>query len=368
MIVQILDRAHSHIVTQRLENLSTAIKEQGFTQYNQDELDLIDSQMTANILSTENELSSDSTPFPFSVQLLEQIHSARLIKRLRNLKQKGKTNEIHEMVSYTPSIEHLVPKSIDQLNKILHETRAELTAMQEDADEIREIYHDQVFEKAAELRNKDKMVLVKELKEREKQSRINRKIAFVLTPFRNQAITRLGILLDMMKSTTKDIWDYLQLKERTKEDIQWEFTEDEDKIKFRLKEWNVLHFNQSVETPLASEQWENNLTPENIVDNEIANIIQRAIENDKTLHPDSVCLLEEMKKKIANPMPVEKTSASLEEFTSFFKHTPEDRPKSPNGLHLGHYKAASLSEEFSKILWKIADIALTNKYALPRWH
>ena len=67
-------------------------------------------------------------------------------------------------------------------------------------------------------------------------------------------------------------------------------------------------------------------------------------------------------------MPVEKTTASLDEFVSFFKHTPEDRSSSPSGLHLGHYKAAALSEEFSSILWSIGNIALENKFALKRWH
>ena len=58
-------------------------------------------------------------------------------------------------------------------------------------------------------------------------------------------------------------------------------------------------------------------------------------------------------------MPIEKTTISHEVFQFFFCHTP---------LHLGHYKAAVFSEEFSAILWNIALIALENEYALTRWH
>ena len=367
-ILQVLERAHSHNISKRLEKLQHDIAANGFNEPQTVELNNIDAKMTEIMLTTEQELSPDSTPFPFSVQLLEQINSVRLIKRLRNLKQKGKTHEINEMVAYTPSMEALAPKSLDDINLILHEARHELKAMQEEADEIRDIHHDQVYEKAAELHNKDKMILIKELKEREKQGRIFKKISYVLTPFQHQAITRLGIPAGMMQSTTKEIWDFLQLKERTKEKIDWEFTEDENYIQFRLREWNILHFNQSHATPLASATWEKHLTPEEIVDSQIPDIIQRAIDADTTLHPDSKCLLEEMKRKVSKPMPDDKTTASLEEFQTFFRHTPEDRSSSPSGLHLGHYKAASLSQEFSSILWNIAILALHNKHALPRWH
>ena len=64
--------------------------------------------------------------------------------------------------------------------------------MQEKADEIRDIHHDKVYEKAAELYHKDKMTVIKEMKEREKQCRVYQKISFVLAT-RFQEITRLGI-------------------------------------------------------------------------------------------------------------------------------------------------------------------------------
>ena len=67
-------------------------------------------------------------------------------------------------------------------------------------------------------------------------------------------------------------------------------------------------------------------------------------------------------------MSQEKTTVSLEEFRAFYKHTPEDRSSSPSGLHLGHYKAAALGEDFSHILWSITILAMENKYARQRWH
>ena len=135
-ILQVLERAYSHNIANRLEQLQQNIKENGFTEQNKLELNKIDTKMTEIMLATEQELCPDSTPFPFNVQLLEQIHSMRLIKRLRNLKQKGKTHEINEMIAETPSMEALAPKSLDDINSILHDTRQELRTIQEEADKL----------------------------------------------------------------------------------------------------------------------------------------------------------------------------------------------------------------------------------------
>ena len=70
---------------------------------------------------------------------------------------------------------------------------------------------------------------------------------------------------------------------------------------------------------------------------------------------------------IKDPMPEEKTTISFEEFQSFYKTTKEDISSSPSGLHLGHYKAAAYSTDFSTILWSIASLALDNQYCLRRW-
>ena len=47
--------------------------------------------------------------------------------------------------------------------------------MQEEAGDIREVHHDKTYEKAAEMYHKDKMTIIKEMKEREKQCRVYKK-------------------------------------------------------------------------------------------------------------------------------------------------------------------------------------------------
>lgn len=139
------------------------------------------------------------------------------------------------------------------------------------------------------------------MQEREKQSRLYNKLAFILTNERFQAITRLGIPKGMMDSPIKDIWDFLQAKEKTKENIDWEYTEDEAEIKLRLREWNILHFAQAAETPLATKEWEQALDPDKTLTEDIDSILKSAISNGTDLHPDSICLLQEMRQVISTP-------------------------------------------------------------------
>jgi len=79
-------------------------------------LENIDQAMTKIMLTTEQELSPDTKPFPFSVLMLEQINSIRLIKRLRNLKREGKIIEINELISRNPGLENLNQNSVKELS------------------------------------------------------------------------------------------------------------------------------------------------------------------------------------------------------------------------------------------------------------
>ena len=86
--------------------------------------------MTTIMLATEQELSPDTKPFPFSFLMLEQINSVRLIKRLRNLKREGNIIEINELISRNPGLENLNQNSVKELSKKFNgnETRTETHA------------------------------------------------------------------------------------------------------------------------------------------------------------------------------------------------------------------------------------------------
>ena len=361
----VLDQARSHNIQGRLDKLSSYIKEHGFDDHAGEQLNAIDKSMTAIMLKAERDITPDSKPYSFSEAIVDQIHSVRIIKTFLKQKQQNKQQIIQERIAYNPNLEDLNKKSIPDLVAILAEARNELRQMQEEAYEYREQHLDNLYEKAAELENKDKMIIIKELKEREKQKRMFQRINFILKSFIPNNVSRLGIPKGMGDCTTQEIWDFIQ--QTPENDIQWEYTEKEEDIKFRLREWNILHFNQSHDTPLASAEWEAKLTPENQLTEDMTELITTALHTSPDLHPDSRCVLEEILRNIKDPMPPERTTISLEEFRSFYRTTKEDISSSPSGLHLGHYKAASHSAEFSKILWSIAALALDHQFCLKRW-
>ena len=136
---------------------------------------------------------------------------------MRDLKKTNNTNEILRMAAFNERAEVLQKKSIPALNQLLLAERQELRIMQEDSEEYRTRHMETLYIKASLLHKKDKMTVVKEMIEREKQSRMYGKIGHVLNNERFQTISRLGIPKGTSSSSTREIWDYLQKKEKKKE-------------------------------------------------------------------------------------------------------------------------------------------------------
>ena len=177
------DQTRSHNVQGRLDKLTKYIKEHGFDASAGETLCKIDACMTDIMLKAEKNITPDSKPYSFSQAIVNQIHSVRIIKTHLKQKQHNKHDVIQERIARNPNIEELNNKSIPELISILAETRAELHTMQEEAYTHREIHLDNIYKKAAELNNKDKMIVIAELKERERQKRLFQKINFILKSF-----------------------------------------------------------------------------------------------------------------------------------------------------------------------------------------
>lgn len=179
-ILKVLERAGDHNIITRLDTLQKYIREKGFGSKEIEELELIDKPMIDIMLQTEAELSPDTTPHSFSVELVEQIQQVRLIKRTLKLQKQVKVRQIDAMVAFYPDTKGLKHQSISDLQDLLFKERQELKNMQEASEEHREKHMDEIYSKAAELMHKDKMTVVKTIKEHEKQRRLFQKIAFVL--------------------------------------------------------------------------------------------------------------------------------------------------------------------------------------------
>ena len=115
------------------------------------------------MLKVERDIHPDAKPYSFSEAILDQIHSVRIITTFIKQKQQNKQGVIQERLAYNPNLEEFNNKPTPALITIPAEAREELKQMQEEAYEYREYHLDKLYEKAAELENKDKMIIIKEL-------------------------------------------------------------------------------------------------------------------------------------------------------------------------------------------------------------
>ena len=92
--LQVLEKVDDHNIPNHIQQFNDDIELFGFNYNCRDKLEKIDHQMTQIMLRAEQYLSPDSIPFPFTVQLLEQINSVHLTKHLHNMKKDGKIHEI----------------------------------------------------------------------------------------------------------------------------------------------------------------------------------------------------------------------------------------------------------------------------------
>ena len=128
--------------------------------------------------------------------------------------------------------------------------------MQDRSWEIRTDHQHKTQEKAAEEQRKDVETIIREMRQREIQSRMFARIGNTLKSINYAQITRLGLPKHIRSESTEQIWNYIQSASDEKlKRIEWEYTEDRDEIERRLLEWNILHFNQAYASPLATKYW-----------------------------------------------------------------------------------------------------------------
>ena len=78
--------------------------------------------------------------------------------------------------------------------------------------------------------------------------------------------------------------------------VKWPYIEDQDKIERRLVEWNILHFNQASETPLANETYKNKLDPCSRTEDELEDIFRHKLSNTDDERPEVRFFLEQIQK------------------------------------------------------------------------
>ena len=270
-------------IINRLKNIDSHIEDHGFDDIATNDLEKVDATMTQIMLKAENDLAPGNTKYAFSAELLQQMRRVRLIKTF--IRQNENNYPLESFVTEQMEDEamQLMHLTLPELEKTLIEERELLITMQDNSWDIRTTHHDDRIQAAAKEENKDVLTKIKEMKEREKQSRIYAHIGSALKNKTFGTITRLGLPKEVCHSSTEIIWGYISSKTQAEmKKIQWHYIEDPQEIERRLVEWNILHSNQASETPLANEKWRNKL---NKTDEELDEILRNKLTQDVDLCP-----------------------------------------------------------------------------------
>jgi len=358
------DQFQHHSVVQRIRNLKEYIKVESFNNIAEEELEKLDKQITEIRLRAEDRLLPDPSRYKHATPMDKLVQKIRIVQSILKLRNSNKNAD--HLIRYGESID-IPPYEIEDeasTKKYLTSMKTDLNFLHEEEAITREDHLDSCIEKAIQLHDKKKISIIKDMKEREKQRRSWDKIHFTIKPNRRGGVDRLGIPVGMENSSTLQIWNYLS--DHTNKPT-WTFITDATEIERRLGEWQLCHYSQAQETPLATKQWQELLDPVSKTDEQMTSIMKGDIFTKSDLPMESKCFLKHMTSKIQPQMKLSDVEITTEKYRSFYKGAKERTSSSPSGLHLGHWKASAFDEDVSSVIASVIDIAIQNEHTLRRW-
>jgi len=152
-------------------------------------------------------------------------------------------------------------------------------------------------------------------------------------------------------------------------DGPWRTINDPSTIAKHICAANSRHYHQAHNTPCGKEPLASYLgykadTPgsKKVLDGE--NLPPELAEN---LLPETLAIFRTLQSLAAYPHTIVPTHNTLDQFISCYKAMDERTSSSPSGRHLGHYKAAILSEELATVHSTMMSIPLTAGISPSRW-
>ena len=209
-VTYVLEQFDAHNIVNRMKNILQNVTSNGFTESIGRDLNKLDEQVTEIMLRSEAHLSPDDTPYAYSEELDRQMRIVRLIKKLQPHAKNNFPLETYVNSDLEDVAAELLFMSQDQINETLLEQRTRLRDMQDRSWEIRTDHQTKIRERAAEEQRKDVETIVKEMKQREIQSRMFVRIGNTLKTVNYAQITRLGLPKHIRSESTEQIWNYIQ--------------------------------------------------------------------------------------------------------------------------------------------------------------
>jgi hypothetical protein len=204
-----------------------------------------------------------------------------------------------------------------------------------------------------------------ELKKRERRRRMYRQIGGVLQP---ESLNRGGLARIYIPASSQDPYPGGPDPKTWKG--EWSTITYPEEIARHTCAANSRQYHQAVNTPFASDPLAGYFDP---APNSAGTnrILQGELPPDSILdqlQPETVLLLQQMKKQQPLPPQAIKVVITKEEFISCYNAVQEKTSSSPSGRHVGHYKAAAKSDLLSDMHARMMSIPFAAGFSPKRWH
>ena len=353
-----------HKIDEKFAKIETRFRKRKKTKGLVKKLNNLDKLITELMISAENSCSNmgRKPTIPWS----PKIHDA--IRKIYELNYKRrKALQLHK------SSQSVGPQEYYEACANYIKAKAEYRELKKQSVQLREEFIDKrvklLQEHKREFENKKKEKILKILKHREKQIRQAKKINYVLKRGYKKGLT--SILIpgpSAYQENTVDIFDvnvmWKRIQKQNGADIKdWIRVTDRHVMEDLLIGWQRLHFMQANETPLASQQWDRQLSLESEQDK----ILEGKFVLDQKYPKECQMLFDEMRRneKVANTVDFQ---TEFEDFHDFIKRIKEMTGTSPSGRSYSHYKVLLVHEKKKlQLLHRLFSLALEYGVILHRW-
>ena len=221
-----------------------------------------------------------------------------------------------------------IPLPKEVILQKIQESQQALSEVQTNARKYRQQHLSDLAEKYSRQHNLSQSTAITELLSHEESRQIFGEIKSKLKPFHRSQLKQLWISIDENGNYSKD--------SSTKEIIS-----DPEKIHKALLSRNANHLTQASTTPFARGdlkkklKWDGTGT---LADEILSGNILQQKQYSRAMQ----LYLESLQSNTLSQMHIVKPVLSFEEYKSFWKKKRENTVTSPYGLHVGHYKAATM--------------------------
>ena len=350
----------SHRICEKWEILKGAIIKNGMNSARLSEIECLDEHISCIMRSSEKKSTAvtKSVLDPWSIKLHDAIQDINHWSYMKRKASKCTEEGIFDL----QKLKYCLTKC--------SEARQAYREVHENADEERmkmQKEQAEAYGKKINVFGEKSHNYIKAIMNGEKRSKSFRRIQFTLGKKKGNPLLAILVpaaeeyedpdpdILDVQK-----IWTRIQVADGS--DVKrWTKIEDKDTIVRLMLGWQQQHFQQALETPLASQAWDDIFNNRHMANA----ILNGEFDCPEALPEECKLLIQYMHRRVPERV---SHHISFDEYLDFYRKADETTSSSPSGRHYGHYKALLDGNlHILRVMHEIMTVCLDHRVVLERW-